>query len=120
MSAEQLENLATAPSPLLRVLDEVRTERAYQDGRWGEQNHPDGTGPGVNLFGIGFDEWSRVLRVVVDRQAAEGRSNWSMILLEEVFEALAEDDPARLRRELVQVAAVAASWAEAIDRRAAS
>lgn len=33
-------------------------------------------------------------------------------------EALAESDPARLRAELVQVAAVAVCWIEAIDRRA--
>ncbi|WPM94355.1 hypothetical protein VG1_CDS0031 [Arthrobacter phage Cupello] len=40
------------------------------------------------------------------------------ILLEEVFEATAEEDPATLRKELVQVAAVTAQWIEAIDRRA--
>ncbi len=46
--------------------------------------------------------------------------NWKTILLEEVAEAFAENDPATLRRELVQVAAVAAAWIEAIDRRASA
>ena len=40
------------------------------------------------------------------------------VLLEEVSEALAEDDPARLREELLQVAGVAVLWIEALDRRA--
>jgi hypothetical protein len=39
------------------------------------------------------------------------------IALEEVFEALVETDPAKLRDELLQVAAVAVAWVEAIDRR---
>ncbi|MEY9934267.1 hypothetical protein ABH926_008932 [Catenulispora sp. GP43] len=39
------------------------------------------------------------------------------MLLEEVYEALAEVDPAALRAELVQVAAVAAAWVEDIDSR---
>lgn len=42
------------------------------------------------------------------------------MLLEEVFEAMAEDGPSALRTELVQVAvvaAVAAAWIEDIDSR---
>ncbi|MGH3467454.1 MAG: hypothetical protein ACRDQF_06970 [Thermocrispum sp.] len=49
--------------------------------------------------------------------AAAERLTWRHILLEEVAEALAEDDPARLRRELVQVVAVGAQWLQAIDNR---
>lgn len=41
------------------------------------------------------------------------------MLLEEVAEAFAESDDARLRAELVQVAAVAQAWIESIDRRSA-
>ena len=36
--------------------------------------------------------------------------------MEEVAEAFEEHDPARLRSELVQVAAVAVAWVEKIDR----
>lgn len=43
--------------------------------------------------------------------------DWLHILREEVAEAFAETDPVALRGELVQVAAVAVAWAEAIDRR---
>jgi hypothetical protein len=38
-------------------------------------------------------------------------------LLEEVFEAMAEDSPVKLAHELTQVAAVAVAWVEAIERR---
>lgn len=111
--------LAATPKPMLRVLGAVRLERAAQDGKWGEQNHPDGIGDGATLFGIGFDRWAHVLREAVDRHAREHRTAWALILLEEVFEALAEDDPVKVRAELVQVAAIAAAWVEAIDRRQA-
>jgi hypothetical protein len=40
-----------------------------------------------------------------------------LVLLEEVLEALEEDNEERLRAELVQVAAVAVRWIGAIDVR---
>lgn len=46
-----------------------------------------------------------------------GKGTWRHILQEEVAEAFAELDPAPLREELIQVAAVAVAWIEAIDRR---
>jgi hypothetical protein len=51
--------------------------------------------------------------------AQEGTTTWKHILREEFLEAMAEEDPEQLREELVQVAAVAVAWIEAIDRRAA-
>lgn len=42
---------------------------------------------------------------------------WALVLLEEVLEALEEDNEERLRTELVQVAAVALRWIGAIDER---
>ena len=103
------------------VLAEVMIERARQDERWGEQNHPDVYDGGVGLaqssrrtYAGTAEQWKRAN----DARAAKGRISWDGILLEEVFEALAESDPARLRAELIQVAAVAVNWVEAIDRRA--
>ncbi|MER6951259.1 hypothetical protein ABT294_45315 [Nonomuraea sp. NPDC000554] len=49
--------------------------------------------------------------------AARGELSWRHILHEEVLEAFAEDDPELLRAELVQVAAVAVKWVQALDRR---
>jgi NTP pyrophosphatase (non-canonical NTP hydrolase) len=84
-----------------RVLEEVRWERERQDEKWGESNHD--------------------------------HSVWSLILAEEVGEAaraalrlrfdsssqagLATQNEETLREELIQAAAVAVAWIEAIDRR---
>lgn len=93
------------------VLDDVAMERYQQDQRWGEQNHLDGT---ISLF----KEQADHARRIADRAAEAGTLTWLHILLEEVFEAAAETDEARLREELIQVAAVATGWVECIDRRA--
>ncbi|GGO64207.1 NUDIX hydrolase [Nonomuraea cavernae] len=58
-------------------------------------------------------------RAVAEAVAA-GRLTWRHILHEEVLEAFAEDEAARLREELIQVAAVAVKWAQALDRRQTS
>lgn len=93
------------------ILKEIAAERARQDTKWGEQNHPDGTG------GIGRTMDAQSARQECQRQFAEGDGNWLVILEEEIAEAFAETGPTKLRHELVQVAAVAVAWIEAIDRR---
>ncbi|MEU7904252.1 hypothetical protein [Actinoplanes sp. NPDC049118] len=99
-------------SELAAVLTEIADERRRQDERWGPQNHPDGTG-----------HWyaadAALARKECEEAAETGSLSWRHILLEEVAEATAEAGPENLRRELIQVAAVAVAWAEAIDRRAA-
>lgn len=104
--------------PGIAVLAEVAVERARQDAKWGEQNHIDGTGPGLVWAFTGPAAHVReTARAETDRLAAEGLVTWQDILLEEVAEAFAEADEAKLRVELIQVAAVATQWVEAIDRR---
>lgn len=98
----------------LGVAGEVVAERQRQHEKWGEQTHPDGTGGAL----AANDEIDA--KRACQQAAAEGRCTWRLILDEEVREAFAESDPDRLRAELVQVAAVAASWIEAIDRRSGS
>jgi hypothetical protein len=100
----------TITDKAVSVLGEVAVERARQDARWGEQSHADGT----NLDNA---EWRDHSRDLTQRAADEGRVTWAHILQEEFVEALAEVEPARIRAELIQVAAVAVAWAEAIDRR---
>jgi alpha-D-ribose 1-methylphosphonate 5-triphosphate synthase subunit PhnH len=107
---------------------EVLRERDRQDAKWGEQNHPDGTGVHV----LAFDDFghatlvemtgpwiAEVAKVNTDEAAKAGTVTWGHILFEEVTEAFAEDDPEKLRTELIQVAAVAQQWVGAIDRRSA-
>lgn len=91
------------------VLRHIGTERLLQDEKWGEQNHLDGTG--------GNEAAADLARLVCQQAARAGQLSWRYVLDEEVQEAFAESDPARLRAELVQVAAVAVAWIEAIDRR---
>ncbi len=112
-----------------RVIADVLAERAAQDAKWGEQNHPDGTGhstaPLEDHECLSVDMDAAALAELF-RDRTESRfagagwvpGAWRDILLEEVFEALAEEDPDALRYELIQVAAVASQWAQAIDRRA--
>ena len=94
------------------VLEELYEERQRQDAKWGEQNHPDGTG-GPGTPAAAYRARARC------KANGPGEDNWRDILDEETAEAYAEVDPALLRGELVQVAAVAVAWIEAIDRRSA-
>jgi NTP pyrophosphatase (non-canonical NTP hydrolase) len=72
------------------VLDLVRTERMRQDKKWGEQNHPD-----LYWLGILVEEVGEVSRAVIEGSAWADRRD----------------------KEIVQVAAVAVAWMEAIRRR---
>ncbi|GGV37958.1 hypothetical protein GCM10010182_72840 [Actinomadura cremea] len=95
---------------LQKVLADVAAEREAQDRAWGVQDFPDGTGP---TFAARAEESKRDCADA----AASGDLAWRHILTEEFFEALAESDHAELRGELVQTAAVAIQWIQAIDRR---
>lgn len=102
------------------VTQEVLAERMRQDRKWGEQNHPDffcGAECATSTAGLYGLEGSGRARERCDMVAASGDLNWGHILLEEVNEAFDAPTEAHLREELVQVAAVAVAWIEAIDRR---
>lgn len=98
-------------SDRITVLMDIDAERNRQDEKWGPQTHPSGTG---SSFWAAQEETAKA---VCEVRAERGTITWKDILYEEVAEAFAEGDEARLRAELVQVAAVAAAWAEDIDRR---
>lgn len=93
--------------------EEVDAERQRQLAKFGEQHHPDGTG--LPVYQAGAIRY----RNHADRAAAAGHLAWRDVLMEEVYESLAEADPARLRAELLQVAAVCAAWIADIDSRTA-
>jgi hypothetical protein len=96
------------------VLSEVQAERLRQNAIWGEQNHPDGTGAALP---DSFRGAANQARQLCELSARMGTVTWRHILLEEVAEAFESSTPHELRAELVQVAAVAAAWVQAIDRR---
>lgn len=117
-------------STLVKVLGEVAAERARQDAKWGEQNHPDGTGPDWRLAGCPAPTLLDMVRRELDRTltdqvdvSPDGMTitpatgpTWLLIALEEVFEALVEVDKTALRAELVQAAAVLVAWVQKLDR----
>jgi hypothetical protein len=119
----------TAPTTRTDVLVELVAKLKANDIRWGEQNHPDlsefSFHGGVHQVGpaaVGrpfFREMAKKYQIYNAERASTGTLDWTGILLEEVYEALAEYEPALIRAELLDAAAVLVAWVEAIDRRAA-
>lgn len=103
-------NFFTTPG-LGAIAREIDEERARQDTKFGEQNHPDGTGS------LEQRKVADLARDWCNDAFGSGYGTWSDVLAEEVAEANAERDPVKLRAELLQVAAVAVAWIQAIDRR---
>ena len=84
------------------VLLEILGEREAQDDKWGEQNHPGSM-------------WLAILTEEVGEAAKALLENFNSPPLPSKYGDEARD-PAGLRSELIQVAAVATAWVEAIDR----
>lgn len=107
------------------VMAALEAERARQDKKWGEQNHPDLS---VTLNGFSAESVflamgvpsAKKAKARVDALAALRLLGYADIALEEFAEAIeaaALGDTAALRTELVQTAAVLVAWIETIDRR---
>jgi hypothetical protein len=95
----------------LQILREVVVEADRQVELWGEQNHPDGTG-------LSEDAWRADRMKTLNAYFVETKTlTWRDILLEEVYEVFAETDVDKIHEELIQVAAVALQWADALARR---
>lgn len=114
-----------------RVISDVIDELARQDAKWGQQNHPSldplllnrpgGCTPQRMAAEYEIPTAIRA-RSSTDRAAETGHKTWGHVLVKEVAEVVdagvVDGEPA-LRSELIQAAAVALQWAEAIDRRSA-
>jgi hypothetical protein len=92
------------------IIQEIFREREAQIAQWGDQVLPFGTGG--SEYRVLADQYRRQ----TDEANAAGTVTFADVLLEEVFEALAEADPQKLRDELIQVAAVAVKVIQAIDK----
>lgn len=91
------------------VLSEILDERLRQDKKWGEQNYDPGT----------HKVWKHLAdtaKQVCDENVKKKELTWLNILVEEIYEACAEEDVESLRIELIQVAAVACAFIESLDR----
>lgn len=95
-----------------RIIRDLRHERIAQTQRWGEQHHPDGTGPTPENIAA-----RDAAIAVCDGEHQAGFGTWRHIVDEELAEAYCEDQPIELRAELVQVLAVVAAWIDDIDSR---
>lgn len=89
----------------------IEAERLRQEQKWGEQHHDFGTG----------SETMKVIAAQVRQECEDafraGVGTWRHILSEEFWEALAEDDPGKLRTELTHLIAVAVAMIEDIESR---
>lgn len=88
-----------------RLWQAVVDEHDRQQQKHGPQNYPGGNGSD-GLWVI-MDQ----VRTLCSIKTSMGTVTWSEVLLEETLESLAETDPVKLERELVQVATVALAWA---------
>lgn len=95
-----------------RFAEDVDAERQAQLAKFGDQRHADGTG--AQHYVAMADEAREDVELFV---AQHSGPEWALVLLEEVYEALAESDPVNLRTELIQVGAVVAAWVSDLDRR---
>lgn len=101
-----------AVNPIRNLLTRVHYERLRQIELWGEQHHPDIHNGPANLGKIA-DHWKSVNAGRVE----DGSLSWDGILFEEVWEAMAAENPEDRVKELLEVAAVAIAWAEDIESR---
>ncbi len=96
------------------IIDQILKERDAQDALFGRQDDlPHGTGSTYDPEAV---EYADAYREICERAFYEGRGTFRHVFLEEVFEAMAESDPVKLRAELLQAVAVGVKWLEAIDR----
>lgn len=100
------------------VLEQVAIERQAQHAKWGEQDHPDVLHSEYGTCLAHGIIQADLARIACDSAAQRGACTYAHILIEETAEAIeAAGSAIDLRAELVQVAAVAVAWIEAIDRR---
>lgn len=98
------------------VLRDVLRERAAQVARYGlNDDLEDGAGADVAwLAPITYDPATvieqRLRRFYEDYEEEHGKPTWSLLVREELAEALQEDDPERREQELIQTAALIVSW----------
>lgn len=86
------------------IADDVWAERMRQISRWGLQTRPSGTSART------WKPLEDMAKADYELAMAHGVCTWVHILKEEIYEAFAEEDPKKLKVELVQCMAVIASW----------
>lgn len=109
-------------SNMENVLNEIKDERLKQEAKWGQQNHPildpillDR--PPVRMCQEYEIPSENRARQMCETHANRGDLTYMHILMEEVSEAAScGRNTSSLRKELIQVAAVAVAMVESLDR----
>lgn len=97
------------------IFEEIHQERLRQDAKWGEQNHPiRPEDPEIIQF---FHGAMIRAKESCDFHHENGTQAWFYIVREELLEVMDESTAEGQRAELVQLAAVAVSMIECIDRK---
>lgn len=98
-----------------KLLKEVMAERLRQEEKWGDQTHDIFTYPDTESERLRHEAAALQCKMAYDHSRDPG---WDLILMEEVYEAFSETNPAAQREEFIQVAAVALAIVEDLDRKA--
>lgn len=111
------------------IFTQIKTERAAQEKKWGEQNHPMLPEGLVHPIALSYPSAAQSIcselgiptedsaKELTDLRARQGELSYFHILQEEVSEAVcALDDYESMRKELIQVAAVTVAMIQALDR----
>lgn len=121
--------IGEAPIPLATAYQDITNELLRQLEKHGDQTHlPNGTGPDTELDNLPVIGWGKVnaerlaiwakarCKAASENEGGDGSITYEHILTEEWAEVISEEDPAKLREELVQLAAVAVAWIMKIDK----
>lgn len=109
-----------------RVLEEVFQERIKQHAKFGEQNCPSLDQSVLKGYRATTEKMAKAYSIPEEEEAQKMVKDgvkfncltYADILIEEVCEVVGcMHDEEKMREELIQVAAVAVQWIEAIDRR---
>lgn len=107
-----------------RVLALVRAERLRQDERYGDVNDEleNGTGPETRWLLPYTSDPAALIEAELrkdyeDFEGETGLPTWCHLIREEVAEVFQEEDPFLLAEELIQVAALAVSWVEQLQKK---
>lgn len=91
----------------------IKDEVTSQFLTWGQQNWPSTPQGKQPRYMIPAEHTAKV---ECEKARLNDRMTWAHILVEEVAEACNAESPAHMVEELVQVAAVAVSWIDSIQR----
>ena len=115
----------TVVNNIENVLEEIRQERSRQEAKWGQQNHPCLDQTLLNRVGSCTPERmcehyeipsENRAKFLCENSFQNNQVSYAHIALEEFSEVVSEFDPAKRRKELVQLASVVVAWIEKIDR----